>query len=161
MLSVLRAKRSWFTASCTARSPPRGSHERTFVAVAGRQLKYSCTSLFFFQQEEAEQKAKEAKKKAEAAIAKRVAEEMGMGSVGQTQGIMLTAQRIKRKMAGEHVRKALSGHVTDADDISNWCGVYGIKGLVLETGITWGIDPKGGGLRQWFLGLVDCASQGL
>lgn len=54
-------------------------------------------------QEEAEQKAKEQKKKDEAAIAKRVAEEMGMGSVGQAQGIMLTAQRIKRKVVGEKV----------------------------------------------------------
>eukprot|EP00903_Cladosiphon_okamuranus_P017842 g16420.t1 len=51
-------------------------------------------------QEEAEQKAKEAKRKAEAAIAKRIAEEMGMGGVGQANGLFLTAQRIKRKIVG-------------------------------------------------------------
>lgn len=54
-------------------------------------------------QEKDEQKVKEAKKKAEAAIAKRVAEEMGMGSVGQANGIMLTAQRIKRRVVGGSV----------------------------------------------------------
>lgn len=54
-------------------------------------------------QEEAEQKARESKAKAEAAIAKRVAEEMGMGSVGQANGITLTAQRIKRKIVGGNV----------------------------------------------------------
>lgn len=30
---------------------------------------------------------------------------MGMGGVGKTQSIMLTAQRVKRKVIGEKVRK--------------------------------------------------------
>lgn len=62
-------------------------------------------------QEEAEQKAREAKKKAEAAIAQRVAEEMGMGSVGQAKGLMLTAQRIKRKVVGGQVSVCPEGRV--------------------------------------------------
>lgn len=62
-------------------------------------------------QEEAAQKAKEEKRKAEAAIAKKVAEEMGMGSVGKAQGVMLTAQRVKRKVLGEKVRHNISNNL--------------------------------------------------
>ncbi|CAM9947978.1 unnamed protein product, partial [Ectocarpus sp. 13 AM-2016] len=50
--------------------------------------------------EKAAQKAKEAKAKAELDAARRVAEEMGMGSVGKADGIRLAAHRIKRKVAG-------------------------------------------------------------
>ncbi|CAM9417452.1 unnamed protein product, partial [Hapterophycus canaliculatus] len=51
-------------------------------------------------EEAAAQKAKEAKAKAEVDMAKRVAEEMGMGNVGTSNNIMLTAKRIKRKIVG-------------------------------------------------------------
>lgn len=70
-------------------------------------------------QEKAEQKAKEAKKKAEAAIAKRVAEEMGMGSVGQANGPMLTAQRIKRKVVGGQVSVFARVH----ERVKKWRGI--------------------------------------
>ncbi|CAM9663007.1 unnamed protein product [Ectocarpus sp. 4 AP-2014] len=50
--------------------------------------------------EKAAQKAKEAKAKAELDAARRVAEEMGMGSVGKADGIRLAAHRIKRKVVG-------------------------------------------------------------
>lgn len=38
--------------------------------------------------------------KNEAAIARRVAEEMGMGSVGKADGLLATAKRMQRKIAG-------------------------------------------------------------
>lgn len=44
-------------------------------------------------------------------MARRVAEEMGMGSVGKHHGIVLAAQRIKRKAAGEKVVFRIFGFI--------------------------------------------------
>lgn len=87
---------------CSNIVTPPGEQKTPNIRIAlfyqsSRYLDY-CTT-----QEEAAQKAREAKAKAEVEIARRVAEEMGMGSVGKGHGVLLAAQRIQRKMAGEKV----------------------------------------------------------
>lgn len=78
-------------------------------------------------QEKAAQKAKEARAKAELDAARRVAEEMGMGSVGKADGIRLAAHRIKRKVAGTKVRHKYLGSSSSLS--IRWTSSFWVQGL--------------------------------